>query len=110
MPYNRPLEQQHHASRITLMNTPGPTELQHSLLLTRQAQELEKAGQIPQAAQVYQQAIRACPLNGLPYHELIRMLVGLDDIANAVKVLQATPLPLYQQSNPLQNLHAFILF
>jgi tetratricopeptide (TPR) repeat protein len=87
----------------------GDAKLKQSVLLLAQASALEKAGNVAQAVQVYQQAIRLYPQNAAGYQALTSLLLGLGDIANAEKVIQAVPAALYQSSKPLQLQHARIL-
>lgn len=87
---------------------PSPA-LQKSILLLSQARALEQAGQLPQAAQVYQQAIRVCPQNPTGYAALMGLLLGIRDIANAEKVLQAVPPEVYRQSTQIRSRHLRLL-
>lgn len=85
------------------------TALQKSLQLIQQAQLLAQGKRYTQAVQAYQQAIRACPDNGLAYGALIEMLIDLKEYENGLKVIQATPSHLYQQSWALKEKHGTLL-
>lgn len=87
------------------MSTPSipvTAKLQKALLLLSQARALELAGQLPQAVQAYQQAIGLHPQNPAGYDALMNLLLGINDLANVEKVLQAVPSEVYRQSTAVR--------
>lgn len=84
-------------------------DLQQSMVLFIKACSLRDSGKISAAAAIFQQSIRACPMNGLPYYDLIAMLLRIRDVKNALKVLEAVPPALLRQSTQLKYMHALIL-
>ncbi|MFZ5561291.1 MAG: tetratricopeptide repeat protein [Pseudomonadota bacterium] len=92
------------------MPTPSDiAKLQKSVLLLSQAKEQEKTGSIATAVQLYQQAIRAYPLNPAGYEALMALLTRQDNTDNAELVLKAVPPALYAASKKLQFQHALVL-
>ncbi len=91
------------------MSTPTNSALQKSMQLIQQAQLLTQEKSFTKAVQAYQQAIRACPDNGLAYGAFIEMLIDLKEYANGLKVIQAIPTNLYQQSWVLKEKHGTLL-
>ncbi|MFZ5561290.1 MAG: tetratricopeptide repeat protein [Pseudomonadota bacterium] len=83
--------------------------LQQSLLLLSQAKEQEKTGSIATAVQLYQQAIRAYPLNPAGYQELMTLLIKRGDSANAERVFNAIPASLQPIPDRLKLLYALLL-
>lgn len=88
---------------------PLTATLQQAVLLLSQARALEQAGQHQQAANAYTQSINLYPQNPAGYAALISMLLEINQIANAEKVLHAVPADVYRQSAKIRSRHFCLL-
>lgn len=90
-------------------STPSLPGLGQALALLGMAEKQAAAGQFDLAVQSYVRAIDACPLYAASYCDFIVMLLKLNEIANAARVVAAIPPQVYQGCPPAQNLHGVVL-
>lgn len=89
-------------------NTPLPG-LAQALAFLGMAEKQAAAGQFNPAVQSYVRAIDACPLYAASYCDFIVMLLHLNEVESAAKVVAAIPPEVYQTCRPAQNLHGVVL-
>lgn len=90
-------------------STPSLPGLGQAMALLATAGKLAAARQYDQAVQAYVRAIDACPLYAASYCDFITMLLQLNEVANAARVVAAIPPQVYQGCRPAQNLHGVVL-
>lgn len=82
---------------------------QQSILLLAQAKQWVSAQSYPNAVQAFQQSVRLNPQNTVAWQEFINLLINLNELPNALKVVNAIPGSVYQRSWLLQDRHAVVL-